>query len=94
VDKILARNIVVRFFGIYNVIGQNSSKMPITLDRRPMGTSPFEVFHTSLGSTLCTESELKSDLSVASVLSLDPVSASRTAYQGVKIVRDFHKTVA
>jgi hypothetical protein len=29
-----------------------------------MGPYPFETFHTSLGSTLCTESELKSDLSL------------------------------
>ncbi len=43
--------------------------MPITLDRRPKGRYPFKVFHTSLGPTLCTEPELKSDLSVG-VLSL------------------------
>jgi hypothetical protein len=41
--------------------------MPIILDRRTMITYPFGVFHTSLRSTLCTEYELKSDLSVASV---------------------------
>jgi hypothetical protein len=35
--------------------------MPITLDRRPTGTYTFGVFHTSLGSTLCTESEVKSE---------------------------------
>jgi hypothetical protein len=32
-----------------------------------MGTHPFGRFHTSLGSTLCTEAELKSDLSVESI---------------------------
>jgi hypothetical protein len=45
--------------------------MAITLEERPMGTYPFGVFHSSLGSTLCTETELKSDLSVESVPSLD-----------------------
>jgi len=41
--------------------------MIITVEERPMGTYPFGVFHTSLGSTLCTEFELKSDLTVESV---------------------------
>ena len=41
--------------------------MAITLEGRPMGTYPFRVFHTSLGSTLRTEIELKSDLSVESI---------------------------
>jgi hypothetical protein len=49
---------------------QNSSKMTITLEGRLMGTYPFGVFHTSLGSTLCTKSDIKSDLSVESVSSL------------------------
>ncbi len=44
--------------------------MPITLDGRPIGTYLFGVFHTSLGSTLCTESELKSNLIVGEVPSL------------------------
>ncbi len=35
-----------------------------------MGTYPFGIFHTSMGSTLCIECELKSDLPVASVPSL------------------------
>ena len=35
--------------------------MAITLDRRPKGRYPCGIFHTSLGSTLCIESELKSD---------------------------------
>ncbi len=65
------RTTVLRFLSVYHAIGKNSSKMAITLEGRPMGTYPFEVFHTSLGSTLCTESELKSDLSVESVSSLD-----------------------
>jgi hypothetical protein len=37
-----------------------------------MGPYPFGVFHTSLGSTLCTESELKSDLSLGVPSSLEP----------------------
>ncbi len=41
--------------------------MAITLEERPKDTSPFGVFHISLGSTLCTESELKSDLAVGDV---------------------------
>ena len=45
--------------------------MPITLDRSPKGRYPFGVFHTSLGSTLCTESELKSDWTVGDLPSLD-----------------------
>jgi hypothetical protein len=32
-----------------------------------MGTYPFGVYHTLLGSTLCTKSEIKSNLSVESV---------------------------
>ena len=44
--------------------------MPITLDRRPAGAYPFGVFHTSLGSTLCTESELKSEEAVGGLPSL------------------------
>ncbi len=38
--------------------------MPITLDRRPKGRYPFGIFHISMGSTLCTEFELKSDWTV------------------------------
>ncbi len=44
--------------------------MPITLDRKSMGIYPFGAFHTSLGSTLRTESELKSDWAVENVPSL------------------------
>lgn len=33
-----------------------------------MGTYHFGIFHTSLGSTLCTKSAIKSDLSVESAL--------------------------
>ncbi len=44
--------------------------MPITLDRRPKGRYPFGVFYTSMGSTFCTESELKSDLTVGDLPSL------------------------
>ncbi len=45
--------------------------MPITLDRMPKDLYPFGVFHTTLGSTLCTESELKSDLPVGVLSSSD-----------------------
>jgi len=38
--------------------------MAITLEERCMGTYPFGICHTSLGSNLCTEFELKSDLTV------------------------------
>ena len=69
-DEISAQNTITRFIRIHHVIGKNSSKMSITLDQRPMGTYPFEVFHTSSGSTLCIEIELQSDLTVASVPSL------------------------
>jgi hypothetical protein len=44
--------------------------MPITLDRRPKGTYPSGVFHISLGSTLCIESELKSEVTLGNVPSL------------------------
>src|ERR1700722_6721514 len=44
--------------------------MPITLDRRPNGTYSSGVFHTSLGSTLCIESELKSEVTLGNVPSL------------------------
>ncbi|CAF1483638.1 unnamed protein product [Adineta steineri] len=44
--------------------------MPVTLDRRPMGTYPFGVFHTSWGPTFRTESELQSFPSVGDVPSL------------------------
>jgi len=52
--------------------------MVITLHGRPMGIYPFRIFHTSLGSTLCTESKLKNDLTVESVPSL--VLEERTDY--------------
>jgi len=41
--------------------------MLITPEEWAIGISPFGVFHTSLGSALCTEAELKSELSVGSV---------------------------
>jgi hypothetical protein len=49
--KISARKIDIRFVGRHLAIGKNFSKIPITLDRRSMGTNPLEVFHTSLRST-------------------------------------------
>ncbi len=39
------------------------------MERRNKGSYPFGVFHTSLESTLCTESELKNDLSLETVSS-------------------------
>jgi hypothetical protein len=44
--------------------------MAINLEERPKSTCPFGVFPISLGSTLCTESELKSDLTVGNAPSL------------------------
>ena len=41
--------------------------MAITLEERPIRTCHFGVFHISLGSTLCTESELKSDVALGNV---------------------------
>ncbi len=41
--------------------------MPITLDRRPKGTYPSGIFHTSLRSTLCIESELERDVTLGNV---------------------------
>ncbi len=40
----------IRFVGRHLAIGKNFSKIPITLDRRPKGTNPLGVFHTSLRS--------------------------------------------
>jgi hypothetical protein len=59
--KISGRNILIRFVGKYYAIG---CKVPIILKRRPAGTSPFGLFHISLGSTLCREPELKSEEAV------------------------------
>ena len=41
--------------------------MAIILEGRPISTYHFGVFHTSLGSTICTETELENELSVESV---------------------------
>ncbi len=67
--KVLCRNTVIQFLSVYCDIGQNSSKTAITLDGRSMGTYPFGIFHISLESILCAESELKSDLTVESIFS-------------------------
>jgi hypothetical protein len=48
---------------------RNFSKMPIIPDRRPKRTYSFGVFHISLESILCTESELKSDSTIGNVSS-------------------------
>ncbi len=69
VGKISDRNRDSRFVGIYHGIGHSFSKMPLTLEKRPTGTYPSGVFHTSLGSTLPTESELESDGTVGNVSS-------------------------
>jgi formyltetrahydrofolate synthetase len=63
--------------------------MPITVDRRPKGTYPFRVFHTSLGFTLCTESEFKSDLTaekVPSLVSLPTIKSSSNKMKTFVIV--------
>jgi hypothetical protein len=62
--------------------------MPITLDRRPMGLYSFGVFLTSLGSTLCTESELKSEwapgnVPLSEVLSYAVVGPRRSLAEAV-----------
>ncbi len=44
--------------------------MALTLEERPNNPYPFGIFHISLGPTLCTESELKSDWTVENVPSL------------------------
>jgi len=44
--------------------------MAITLEERPKSTCPFGGFPISLESTLCTESEIKSDLTVGNAPSL------------------------
>jgi hypothetical protein len=51
--------------------------MVITLEEKPKGTCSFVIFHISWGSTLCTESELQSDLTVGDVPSLDTVLSSK-----------------
>jgi hypothetical protein len=56
--------------------------MPITLDRRPKNRYPFGIFHTSLGSTLCTDAELKSDLTVGVLSSL---GQSKSSGEGIVI---------
>ena len=50
VGKISALKTDIRLGGRYLAIGKNFSKMATTLDRRPKGTNPLEVFHTSLRS--------------------------------------------
>ena len=54
--------------------------MAITLEERPKGTCHFGVFHISLGSTLCTESELKSDGTVGGLPSSDTFSSNTVRY--------------
>jgi hypothetical protein len=46
--------------------------MPITLNRKRKGAHPLEILHTSLESTLCTQSVLKSHWSADNVPSSDP----------------------
>jgi hypothetical protein len=48
--------------------------MVITMAERSKGICPFAVFHISLGPTLCTESELKRDLTAEKVPWLDQIS--------------------
>jgi hypothetical protein len=60
--------------------------MVITMAERSKGIRPFGVFHTSLGPTLCTESELKSDLTVEKVPSLDKSSLDVCAEKFLKVL--------
>ena len=62
--------------------------MPITLDRSPKGRYPFGVFHTSMGSTLCTESELKSDWTVGDLSSLVLFETSLLVYEVANFFRE------
>ncbi len=58
--------------------------MAITLKGRPISPYPFGVFHTSLGSTLCTEFELKNDLSLGVLSSL--VVAKMLLYCNINVL--------
>ena len=54
----------------------------MTLYRRSKGTYYFENFHTSLESTFCTESDLKSDRTVENVsLSAQPSCSNTVSVQ-------------
>jgi hypothetical protein len=44
-SKISDRNTVILFVGVYRHIGQNASKMAITLQGRPSSTNPLRVFY-------------------------------------------------
>ena len=56
--------------------------MTIALEEDPKGPYPFGVFHTSLGSTLCTKSELKSDWTVGDLpSSVEPLKGEIADYE-------------
>ena len=55
VSKTSALKTDIRLGGRYLAIGKNFSKMAITVDRKPKGTAPLEVFHASLRSIYCQE---------------------------------------
>jgi hypothetical protein len=61
--------------------------MAITLERSPISTYPFGAFHTSLESTLCTDSELKSDLTVESVPSSVQTFEKIDGFGGTRTIR-------
>jgi len=59
--------------------------MAISLDGRSMGTYPLGVFDISLGLILCTESELKGNLTVESVPLLVTLTVLKLfAYHGTR----------
>jgi len=67
--------------------------MPITLNRKRKEAHPLEILHTSLESTLCTESVLKSNWSADNVPSSDPkgsknrqISLAYFPYECIKVV--------
>ena len=65
--KVWARNTVIQFLAVRRDIDKTFSKMAIISEEQPMGTCPSGVFHTTLGSTLCTKFEAKIHWTVASV---------------------------
>jgi hypothetical protein len=68
--KISDKNIIIQFLSTYRTIVSNSSKMVIALEGRPVRTSPFRVFHTSLEPIKHPGLKLKSSLSLEKIPSL------------------------
>ncbi len=44
VGKISGRNTVIRFVGVYQAIGKNSSKMALASEGKAVGQDPFRLF--------------------------------------------------